>query len=95
MLKEERFAVYSHFVGFLIAVIGAIILIIQASIHQKHRLLASIYSFAIIFLFAASTLYHYFKKGEDQFSIWRVLDHIAIFFMIAGTYTPLAYIYLD
>lgn len=95
LLKEERFAVYSHLTGFFIAIVGAIFLITKTAIYRQHRLLASIYSFAIIFLFAASTLYHFNKKGENQFSFWRVMDHIAIFIMIAGTYTPLAYIYLE
>ncbi len=35
------------------------------------------------------------KTGEDERNPWRRLDHIAIFFMIAGTYTPICYIYLD
>ena len=35
------------------------------------------------------------KQNENEISIWRKLDHIAIFFMIAGTYTPVCYVYLS
>ncbi|MHA1869010.1 MAG: PAQR family membrane homeostasis protein TrhA [Candidatus Heimdallarchaeaceae archaeon] len=94
-MKKERFAAYSHLTGALLAVIGSFILIFQTIKLESHRFLGALYSFCIIFLFIASTLYHSLKKKENEFSFWRVLDHIAIFFMIAGTYTPLCYIYLD
>ncbi len=47
-----------------------------------------IYGLSVTLLFSASALYHYKKKEENEKSIWRTLDHISIFFMIAGTYTP-------
>jgi len=46
-------------------------------------------------LFLASATYHALKQNEDEISIWRKLDHTAIFFMIAGTYTPICYVYLS
>ena len=45
-------------------------------------------------LFFSSSMYHFFKKKENDISIWRKLDHIAIFFMIAGSYTPVCYMRL-
>ncbi len=54
-----------------------------------------IYGFSVMFLFSASSLYHAFKREENEISFWRKLDHIAIFFMIGGTYTPISYIYLS
>lgn len=48
----------------------------------------------MVFLFTASSLYHALKQGENSDSFWRKLDHSAIFIMIAGTYTPVCYIYL-
>lgn len=54
-----------------------------------------IYSVGAVCLFSASSLYHAFKQKENDINIWRKLDHVAIFIMIAGTYTPIAYIYLD
>lgn len=46
-------------------------------------------------LFSFSALYHATKRIEGATNAWRKLDHIAIFFMIAGTYTPISYIYLS
>jgi hemolysin III len=50
---------------------------------------------AVICLFSFSATYHALKRHEGGTSVWRKLDHIAIFIMIAGSYTPLVYIYLD
>src|SRR5208337_2127287 len=44
--------------------------------------------------FSASFLYHSKKRAEDEQTLWRKLDHSAIFILIAGTYTPMCYIYL-
>ena len=95
LLKNERFAVYSHFAGLLIAITGSIFITIATIRNESHRFIAPLYSFAVILLFASSTLYHFFKKKDDEFSFWRILDHVAIFVMIAGSYTPLSYIYLS
>ena len=54
-----------------------------------------IFGLAFITLFTFSALYHAFKKTENEINLWRKLDHIAIFIMIAGSYTPIAYTYLD
>jgi hemolysin III len=54
-----------------------------------------VYGLAVSGLFTFSALYHATKRAENAANVWRKLDHIAIFFMIAGSYTPLCYIYLD
>lgn len=54
-----------------------------------------IYGLGIINLFASSALYHAFKQRENENNIWRKLDHVAIFIMIAATFTPIMYIYTD
>jgi len=46
-------------------------------------------------LFSLSAAYHALKRRDNETTVWRKLDHIAIFIMIAGSYTPLVYIYLD
>ena len=53
------------------------------------------YGLAMIWMFTGSATYHATKKVENAANAWRKLDHIAIFFMIAGTYTPICYVYLD
>jgi hemolysin III len=54
-----------------------------------------VFGFAFIILFTFSALYHAKKKQENGLTLWRKLDHIAIFVMIAGSYTPISYVYLD
>lgn len=72
------------------------VLLISLSRGSTSKIVLSlIYGISMIFLFLSSSLYHFFKKVENENSIWRKLDHIAIFFMIAGNYTPVSYLLLD
>lgn len=95
MRKEERVSFYSHFVGFILALIGLVFLIFRALESPDKIIVAAVYGASVAFLFLASSLYHAFKKEDDENSIWRKLDHFAIFVMIAGSYTPVAYLYLE
>ena len=93
--QSEYFSAYSHIAGFFMSIIGVIFLLIKTTKRPENLGVVIIYCFVLCFLFAASALYHTLKKEEKENSIWRKLDHIAIFYMIAGTYTPLVYIYLE
>jgi hemolysin III len=92
---QERFNFYSHLSGIVAALTGTIFLTLAAGASGMALTTALIYGFCVIFLFAASAFYHAFKKEENEVSFWRKLDHFAIFCMIAGTYTPICYLYLD
>lgn len=92
---QESFNCYSHLAGIIAAVAGIVYLIYAVRASAAHVAVALVYGFSIILLFSASTTYHALKQTEDEISIWRKLDHIAIFFMIAGTYTPVCYVYLS
>ena len=48
---------------------------------------AAIFGSTLAILYLASTLYHVFPAGQKK-DFFRVLDHVAIFLLIAGTYTP-------
>jgi len=54
---------------------------------------ASIYGFCFLQLFTFSTLYHGFQNPQVK-RVLEILDHISIYFLIAGTYTPFILIYL-
>lgn len=95
MKKEEKVSFYSHFIGFLLALIGMVFLIFRALESPDRIIVALVYGISVVFLFLASSLYHAFKKQDNEDSIWRKLDHFAIFVMIAGSYTPVAYLYLE
>lgn len=95
ILANEKISFYSHFGGFIFAVIGTVFLL-SVSLGSTPKIVISlVYGLSVMFLFLASSLYHALKKEENDLSVWRKLDHIAIFFMIAGTYTPVTYLYLS
>jgi hemolysin III len=84
----------SHLVGLLLAGAGTLLLLKLAS--GPAQLVAfSIYGASLILLYGASTLYHLLPLSERPLRALRMLDHIAIYFLIAGTYTPVALFTLD
>jgi hemolysin III len=84
----------SHLVGLLLAGAGTLLLLKLAS--GPAQLVAfSIYGASLILLYGASTLYHLLPLSERPLRALRMLDHIAIYFLIAGTYTPVALLTLD
>lgn len=95
ILQNEKISAYSH--GALIPVMtaGAIILNILAWSRVELRIFLIIYGLSAIILFTASFLYHAKKKSKDEKTIWRKLDRSAIFILIAGTGTPMCFLYLS
>ncbi|MGH7525742.1 MAG: PAQR family membrane homeostasis protein TrhA [Gemmatimonadales bacterium] len=84
----------SHLLGLLLAAAGTVALLRMAQ--EASQLVAfGIYGGTLILLYAASTLYHSLSLSERGLRRLRTLDHIAIYFLIAGTYTPLSLIMLD
>jgi len=55
---------------------------------------ASVYGFCFLMLFTFSTLYHSFQQAQVKRTL-EIFDHISIYFLIAGTYTPFLLIYLN
>ncbi|MBU1194250.1 MAG: hemolysin III family protein [Proteobacteria bacterium] len=92
---QESFNYCSHLAGGIAALVGTIYLAKVASSSASALITALIYGLSIVFLFSASTLYHIFKKEENELSFWRKMDRLAIFFMIAGTYTPICYFCME
>lgn len=95
ILASEKIAAYSHCATIPIIAIGSLALVILAKGDLSIQLVSIIYGLSGIFLFSASFLYHSKKLMENDKTIWRKLDHTAIFFLIAGTYTPLCFLYLE
>jgi hemolysin III len=84
----------SHLLGLLLAGSGTLLLLRMA--HGTAQLAAfSIYGATLILLYAASSLYHTLPLSGRPLRAFRTLDHIAIYFLIAGTYTPIAVIILN
>ena len=84
----------SHLIGLLLAGAGTILLLRMAQ--GPGELVAfGVYGATLILLYGASTLYHTLPLPERPLRALRTLDHIAIYFLIAGTYTPVALITLN
>ncbi len=92
---QESFNFYSHLSGVIAAVVGTVFLALVACYSSAALITSLIYGISVVFLFLASSLYHAFKKEENELSFWRRMDRFAIFCMIAGTYTPVCYMFLD
>jgi hemolysin III len=84
----------SHLLGLVLAAAGTLFLLGAA--RRPEQLTAfSIYGSTLILLYAASTLYHSLPLPERPLRALRTVDHIAIYFLIAGTYTPIALLTLN
>lgn len=89
--RAERIADGSvHATGVILAVTGAVLLLVMASGHVSGGLIAalSVYAAALIATFTASACYH-MTPWEAARPVLRRIDHAAIYLKIAGTYTPL------
>ncbi|HET8654164.1 MAG TPA: hemolysin III family protein [Longimicrobiaceae bacterium] len=88
---EEVANALSHGLGALASVVGgAVLLALALRTGSPRRLLcAAVYAGSLVLLYAASTLYHAARRPTVRARL-RVLDHCAIFVLIAGTYTPFA-----
>ena len=94
MYKGERFNSISHLVGASFALVGGAVLVTMASIEGEVAKIVSysIYAATLFILYFASTLYHSFPGRVKN--IFRVIDHQAIYLLIAGTYTPISIVVL-
>jgi hemolysin III len=83
----------THLLGLLLAAAGTVALLRLA--HGSSQVVAfGVYGASLILLYGASTLYHSVRLPEPRLRALRTLDHIAIYFLIAGTYTPVALVTL-
>ena len=93
MRIREPFNGVSHLLGLLLAGAGTMVLV-QMAQGPGELVAFGIYGATLILLYGASTLYHTLTLTERPHRALRMLDHIAIYFLIAGTYTPVALIVL-
>ena len=85
---EERLNASTHGVGALLGIAGLVLLIVLRNSDVSWSLFSVlVYGISIIILFSASTFYHS-VSDEKQKHYLRIVDHISIYLLIAGTYTP-------
>jgi len=88
MYHGERFNSYSHLIGALLALAGAVVLIVVGALQGDVWKIVSfsIYGASLVLLYSVSTLYHSTRGGAKR--LFQKLDHNAIYLLIAGSYTP-------
>jgi hemolysin III len=94
MYHGERFNSISHLVGAALALAGLVVLVVFASLQGDPWKIVSfsIYGASLFLLYTLSTLYHSLRGRAKK--IFMKLDHVAIYLLIAGSYTPLTLVTL-
>ncbi len=86
---EEAANAWTHGIGLLMALVAVPVLIVVSAAHATawHIVGISIYGASLIALYGASSLYHWVQHPPAK-RVLRIVDHSAIYLLIAGTYTP-------
>lgn len=89
---EEIFNMVSHIVGGAVGVCALTLCVIFAALHHNVYGVVScaIYGATMIILYTMSSIYHGLSPKLMAKKVFQVIDHCSIFFLIAGTYTPVA-----
>ncbi|NRD21403.1 hemolysin III family protein [Winogradskyella eckloniae] len=91
---EEQLNTWTHGLGAFLGLLALLFLIVKTDHTQPWHLFSVIvYGLSIIILFTASTCYHA-VENEKKKHRFRIVDHISIYLLIAGTYTPVLLISL-
>ena len=94
-IREPGSAI-THYVGMMLAVFAAIPLLVKAGVTSGIRNMAAMAVFigSMILLYGASAMYHSVNLEGSKLKFFRKIDHMMIFVLIAGTYTPVCLIIL-
>jgi hemolysin III len=94
--REELANAISHFTGALLAIAALVLMLQRSSTHGNswHVVSSAIFGTSMIVLYLSSTLTHILPMGRTKDRFFN-FDRIAIYFLIAGTYTPIALITLN
>ena len=92
---EEKINIVSHAIGLVFCIVATVLLLKHAIEHGQglHIVSFGVFGASLIILYTASVAYHSASVAERRVRL-RVLDHAAIYVLIAGTYTPFALITL-
>ena len=99
MAKKERFQVkdpmsaLTHFIGFL-AVIPVFVFLLDQAETKMQFIGFTVFGISLMLLYGASTIYHTLKLSAEKTALLRRIDHMMIFVLIAGTYTPVCLVTL-
>jgi len=87
---EEIFNMVSHITGGALGIAATTLTVIMAAIHRNPMgvVASAIYGATMIILYTMSSIYHGLKPQTTSKKVFQIIDHCAIFLLIAGTYTP-------
>ena len=87
---REPGSALTHFIAMLLALCAAVPLLVRAAVHSGVKSLTAmtVFMISMVLLYAASTIYHAVNCSGRILRIFRKMDHMMIFVLIAGTYTP-------
>ena len=92
--KEEYWNTLTHFIGLILSLIGLPLLILANKNLSSFSLFSILFfEFGLLFVYISSTLYHYVENVKIKNKL-RTLDHVSIFYLIAGSYAPVCLITL-
>lgn len=89
---KDPISALTHFIGAICAIIACPLLLIIASYHHadvKTMISLAVFAVSMILLYSASAAYHSFVLSPKGEVILKKIDHISIFYLIAGSYTPI------
>ncbi|MCX4322462.1 MAG: hemolysin III family protein [Lachnospiraceae bacterium] len=94
-IREPGSAI-THFIGMMMAIIAATPLMVKAATDADHIVFIALAVFicSMVALYGASALYHSVTVKDSILKIFRKLDHMMIFVLIAGSYTPVCLVIL-
>ncbi|MDO8552656.1 MAG: hemolysin III family protein [bacterium] len=94
--SNERLSGLTHLVATLLSIAGLALLVTLAAFRGTavHVVTFAIFGASLVLLYLMSTLYHFLSRNHPAKDLFRILDHITIYLLIAGTYTPLVLIVL-
>ena len=90
---KDPISALTHFIGFL-AVIPVFICFIDMADSKTQIIGLTVFGISLMLLYGASTIYHTLKLTAEKTSLLRRIDHMMIFILIAGTYTPVCLVTL-
>jgi hemolysin III len=92
---KEPVNTWTHLISFVAAIVGLVFLIIMSKNNIPKLAVMTIYGLSLIFLYGASSIYHGVRTTPQKVLFLKKIDHIAIYFLIAGSYTPVLYYGLE
>lgn len=90
---RDPLSALTHFIGFL-AVIPISVCLLERSETDAQRIGFMIFGISLLLLYGASTIYHTLRLAPEKIAFLRRIDHMMIFVLIAGTYTPVCLVTL-